>query len=1319
MKKALLVLLSVFMLVVVSACRRDPDPESIILDPEAVTIALDETATVTATVEPEDADQEVSWESADTSIATVSDGEITGVDIGETTITVTSVAHEDITATLSVTVEPPEAEMSIADVWALDMEEAADTIGVITAITDHRTFFIEDDTRAIAVYDGDEEFIEDLNVGDLVRVQGERDGWRIGWWDSDYNLEQIGSLTDVTVYMTGQDVPATVDIQDVDWADEDALIDYQGHRVNATDLVITNMFQDEHGNINVDVRKMDNGEEVRIRYDSRLRDSDDAADHLLDFEKGDTINIVGITLGWFNGPQFLYSDATQVVDSDETYDVAIVGYPDETVELVYEEEYQLEWTIMPPYAPQDVTFESSDEDIIEVDEEGKVTAVGIGTATVTLTSVFDSDQTVDVVFDVAGAGVNVEEEAVDLFVTDTYQINWDVVPEELDQDVTFESDNTDVATVDVNGLITAVGPGEAVITVTSDVDPDATATVTVTVTYDTAITGLDEATELIITEKKVLTPVVMDLEEAEEHDNQGVTFTTSDDSIVEVDEDGELTAIADGTATVTVTADANPEVKVEIEITVVKPTPAIFLPGRVQILAGEEYTILERVTASDFVDGDLTGDIVIEDLDGFDEATPELGEYEIKLTVENSHDVKAEVIFHIEVVESDPVTYPSGFYNYRVATSEMRHALFAYAERYLMETMYGGIPVFANAGFNMYSHRLELPVEEYVPVMGFGTSFAEMTQDDSTVIMDDGNYGDVGEYTYRGRLGQNPTILNQWLYDDATSSDVITIFMDALFAFVFNEDKDGYEVVPSMAADEPDPQDLETLPTGRDVAHTWRIYVRDDLKWGFHEDLQDEGYKEDIDASDFVDTFKLALDEEWFRAIAGGGDFTSPPQEIVNAQAYIDGEVDWEDVGINLVDDHTIEFIFENAMTDWDVRYWLSSFVMTPIHLELYDEVGDLYGTAEDKVAAHGPYIMTYYEPDSIIRYEENPNYHEPDRYFFTHRTWRVIEDAEIAFEEFLYGNLEAAGVPGARYPDFRHDPRIRHVPGATTFRIMINGLGTMEQQQEQFPDSPWTPEPLLMHDDFKLAMFHAIDREELAKEVMITSEPMMFYFSSAYLVEPVEGVAFRDLDWGEWVGEGLGRDTHGYVPDLAEDYWEDALDDLVAEGYYDAGTENDWTVIDIQLNFFAGSETQLAFGEYIEETFEEMFQCETHYIKVEVDPVARPFPDIYYNYMMVGEFDLSIGGISGSTLDAASFLYVFADDNRGGFTLNWGIDTETANIRIPFDEDGNVLMSIEDAAYSEMWSFNAFVSVLNGRYYIEEGEEVPRADWPVVEDED
>ncbi|MFO7969610.1 MAG: hypothetical protein R6U15_05855, partial [Candidatus Izemoplasmatales bacterium] len=231
------------------------------------------------------------------------------------------------------------------------------------------------------------------------------------------------------------------------------------------------------------------------------------------------------------------------------------------------------------------------------------------------------------------------------------------------------------------------------------------------------------------------------------------------------------------------------------------------------------------------------------------------------------------------------------------------------------------------------------------------------------------------------------------------------------------------------------------------------------------------------------------------------------------------------------------------------------------------------------------------------------------------------------------------------------------------------------------------------------------------AETVLKTYQTQMYLFSDAYLVEPEEGVPYRQTEQGQTVGEGLAPGSNGYNKDAAVAYWELAVEELYDKGDIDFGD-----TIDLEFNIFTGSEAQTLLGRYIETTFEETFVHEELQISVDIEVLPKDFPSIYYDYMMTGNFDLSIGGISGSTLDAASFLDIFCDDDRGGFTLNWGIDTSTAEIPVKYetydyDDEGE----ITDTHYHyEMWSFNAITSILNGQAFIQDGEEadVPR---PVI----
>ncbi len=724
-------------------------------------------------------------------------------------------------------------------------------------------------------------------------------------------------------------------------------------------------------------------------------------------------------------------------------------------------------------------------------------------------------------------------------------------------------------------------------------------------------------------------------------------------------------------------------------------SPSISGADDVSLFIGNTFDPKGGVTASDPEDGDITSDIEVSG--NLDLTTA--GTYTLTYTVTDSGGEVSTVTRDVTIEEAD-LAYPTGFYNYKFATTEMRHTFMAAAEAYLMNNMYGGVPLFASGSFALYSPRLQLPVETYIPVMGYGTRFATMSADDSNVIMYDGNAGNAGEYTYRTQNSTDPVTFNQWIYDTSTDSTYMSEYYGALYDFVFNADKTGFELVPAMADALPTPIDSYVTETGKEVSTVWQIPVKDGLEWSYFANGAAPSYvtDNDITAEDFVDTYELALTEEWFRAVSGGGDFIAKTQAIVNAEEFVDGDAEWADVGIKVVDGN-IQFTFVDAQSEWNVKYWLSSFVMAPVHMEMYEELGENYATSPESIAYHGPYVITAYETGVILTLEKNPNYALPELDFYTHKTFQIITDTEVAFQTYEAGKLEAIGLPTEKYDSYKDHPSIKQIPGATTYRIMINGTGTEAALREIFPDSTWTPEPILANDDFKMAMFFALNRQYLAESVLKVRTSNMYLFSDAYVVDGDLGIPYRSTPEGETVGEGLSPSTFGYNFDAAQALFKIAVAAEIAAGNYEAGTAAEWTEIELQFNYFQGSDSQVTMFEYIKGAYELAFVDFENYVRVKLIGEAKDFPQIYYNYMMVGEFDLSIGGISGSTLDAASFLDTYCDDNRGGFTLNWGIDTTTANINVVYND-------FEGVRHNEMWSFNAISSVLNGEVYVSSGAE-------------
>lgn len=107
MKSRFLWLLAAVCLLAVASCQKEPQPVNVTgvsVNPTTLSLIEGDTADLTATVSPSNADNPaVTWDSSDKSVATVSNGKVTAVKAGSATITVKSV-DGGFTASCAVTV---------------------------------------------------------------------------------------------------------------------------------------------------------------------------------------------------------------------------------------------------------------------------------------------------------------------------------------------------------------------------------------------------------------------------------------------------------------------------------------------------------------------------------------------------------------------------------------------------------------------------------------------------------------------------------------------------------------------------------------------------------------------------------------------------------------------------------------------------------------------------------------------------------------------------------------------------------------------------------------------------------------------------------------------------------------------------------------------------------------------------------------------------------------------------------------------------------------------------------------------------------------
>ncbi|TVP86136.1 MAG: hypothetical protein EA375_02420 [Acholeplasmataceae bacterium] len=207
-----------------------------------------------------------------------------------------------------------------------------------------------------------------------------------------------------------------------------------------------------------------------------------------------------------------------------------------------------------------ITFHSSNETILTVDEEGHLVALRPGVVTVTLRSVRNPDISITINVTVRKlVSLTMIESEIEMIAGDEA-----LVPYESNDDVTFASDDVSVVSVDADGMLLAQGAGQAVVTVYSVSDPEQSVTLTV------HVLGLAESMTI---EGPVMINVgterayeVLPLPPAAV---ARVTWTTDDADIATVDELGVLTAHAEGTVTLLATSTDDETVTATLVIEVV------------------------------------------------------------------------------------------------------------------------------------------------------------------------------------------------------------------------------------------------------------------------------------------------------------------------------------------------------------------------------------------------------------------------------------------------------------------------------------------------------------------------------------------------------------------------------------------------------------------------------------------------------------------------------------------------------------------------------------------------------------------------------
>ena len=227
------------------------------------------------------------------------------------------------------------------------------------------------------------------------------------------------------------------------------------------------------------------------------------------------------------------------------------------IQLNINDTRQLQAIIDPITATEGVVWRSLDESIVTVDQNGRVTAIGLGKTTITVRNEGQTMGAVcyvtvkdDSIEPISVTGVRLNKNIMTLEIDEEERLTATISPTEAsNKEVTWSSSNPNVATIDQNGLVKGKNKGNTLITVTTN---DGNKKDTCVVTVNKVNHSFTENPKISITQKThtMYAGTSYKLDYSVTPTNTEVIWSSSNTNILTV-ANGEVKAKREGTAIVT------------------------------------------------------------------------------------------------------------------------------------------------------------------------------------------------------------------------------------------------------------------------------------------------------------------------------------------------------------------------------------------------------------------------------------------------------------------------------------------------------------------------------------------------------------------------------------------------------------------------------------------------------------------------------------------------------------------------------------------------------------------------------------------------
>lgn len=434
--------------------------------------------------------------------------------------------------------------------------------------------------------------------------------------------------------------------------------------------------------------------------------------------------------------------------------------------------------------------------------------------------------------------------------------------------------------------------------------------------------------------------------------------------------------------------------------------------------------------------------------------------------------------------------------------------------------------------------------------------------------------------------------------------------------------------------DVPQPAGAETVDISDDKL-VYTFHLREDATWS---------NGDPVVATDYEFAWQQALNPEV------ASDYAYMLYFIHNAEPYFNGEVEWSEVGVKVIDDYTLEVTLDNPLpyaTD------LFAFpTLAPINQKFYEEVGaDKYATDAEYFCCNGMYELTEWSHNSQIVFQKREDYWNADAVGPDEIVYKIITDSQAGLNSYLsreidYTDLDSGEVvQQAEAAGFEVGVK----PARSSYYLIVN-----------------TEDEFMSNQNLRLALAYSIDKQALVDTVYQNDNQPMTSFT------PPAIMGANDSSFQEALVAERGEMYPGSGDlEKAQEYLQAALEELGC------------TVDELNLSIDCADDSlRRNCATFLQEQWRQNLGIENIAVN------SMQTKQVSANRQS-GDYCMSLGGWSPDYNDAINFLDLWVTDggNNDSFWSNEEYDNLIAQATAEADEEvrQQYLFDAEEILAAEM----------------------------------